>query len=100
MGIGAKTSSGYGRMELLPEPIDPEMARAESLKQNVVALTDANVANQIHNYYQQWKQLTSQELRILLAEAIVERVRKAKREKQSADKEWYKELLAFLNVQN
>ncbi len=99
LGIGAKTSSGYGRMEFLSspsKPIDPEVRKAEGYQREIDALRD--VAGQIHGYYQRWQQLTSEEARILLAQAIVEKVRKAGREKATAEKAWYKELQAFLGT--
>lgn len=99
LGIGAKTSSGYGRMELELPPaktVDPEVRKAEGYKHELDALKD--VAGQIHGYYQKWQQFRSEEARMLLAQAIVEKVRKAGREKQTAEKSWYKELQAFLDA--
>lgn len=99
LGIGAKTSSGYGRMEFVlspVKPVDPEVRKAEGYKREIDALRD--VAGQIHGYYQRWQQLTSEEARMTLAQAIVEKVRKAGREKQTAEKAWYKELRAFLDA--
>ena len=99
LGIGAKTSSGYGRMELELPPakaVDPEVRKAEGYKHELDALKD--VAGQIYGYYQKWQQFRSEEARMLLAQAIVEKVRKAGREKQTAEKSWYKELLAFLDT--
>ncbi len=124
-GVGGKTSAGYGyfkdvhdRQEQATQtyepksqtasspintasassvaPANPEMQQAESLKGAIEAMKDSDVANQINAYYQRWKQLTSQEARTLLAKAIIEKVHKAKREKVSADRPWYKELRAFL----
>ncbi len=96
LGIGAKTSSGYGRMKLLPPRVDPEMKKAEGYKREIEAMKDSNVPNQINSYHQKWQQLKSQEARVLLAEAIIEKVRKAGREKASSEKAWYKELRASL----
>lgn len=110
-GIGAKTSSGYGRMALLDQPVksmhsetivatgpsvDPEVIKARDAQSRLEALRESEVAGQINSYYQQWQKLTSQEARTLLAQAIIEKVRKAGREKASAEKSWYKELLASL----
>ena len=102
MGIGAKTSSGYGRMKLeVPPPppappVDPELKQAEGYKIEIDALKD--VAGQINGYYQKWKQLTSPAARLIVANAIVDKVRQAGREKNSAEKAWYKELLAFISA--
>jgi CRISPR-associated protein Cmr6 len=97
LGIGAKTSSGYGRMEFIDppiRPIDPEIKKAEGYKREVETIKD--IASQMPGYYQKWRQLTSEEARMLLATAIIDKVRKAGREKQTAEKAWYKELRAFL----
>lgn len=104
MGIGAKTSSGYGRITLEAPappppppapPVNPEMRTAEGYKREIEALRD--VAGGINAYYQRWKQLTSPEARMIVADAIVAKVKQAGREKASAEKSWYKELVAFLN---
>lgn len=100
-GIGAKTSSGYGRMEFLDppvRPIDPELQLAENYKNQVEALNAGSVAGQIESYYRKWQQLTLPAARTLLAQAIVEKVRRSGRERASAGKRWYQELLAFLDV--
>lgn len=75
---------------------DPDMQRAENEKRSLEALREAEVAGHIHGYYQQWQRLTSTQARELLARAIVAKVRKAKREEDSAKKLWYQELLASL----
>jgi CRISPR-associated protein Cmr6 len=100
VGIGAKTSSGYGRMVFVDpavRPLDPEIASAQGYKREIEALKD--VAGQIHGYYQKWKPMASNEARIILARAIIEKVQKAGREKVTAEKPWYKELQAFLSQQ-
>src|SRR5436305_15138630 len=50
LGIGAKTSSGYGRMVFIDPPEDPQLQRAEGYRREVMELKD--VAGQIHGYYQ------------------------------------------------
>jgi len=109
-GVGGKTSAGYGyfrgfesqlplseNASVLPqpvEPIDPELKKAEGYKLEVDALKD--IAGQIHGYYQKWQKIESEKGRILLAQAIVEKVRQSGREKVTREKAWYKELRAFL----
>ncbi len=111
-GVGGKTSAGYGYFRKfisqppLPEdaytqplptkPIDPELKKAEGYKLELDALKD--VAGQIHGYYQKWQKIESEKGRLLLAQAIVEKVRQAGREKATAEKAWYKELRAFLDA--
>ncbi len=78
--------------------VDPEVKKAEGYIRELTAAKD--IASQVPGYYQHWKRLTSQEARLLLAKAIVEKVRTARREKAVAEKPWYKELLAFLDEAN
>ena len=97
LGIGAKTSSGYGRMKLKPppaKPVDPETKKAKGYIHELEALKD--IAGQIPGYSQKWQQLKSEEAQMLLAKAIVEKVRNAGREKMTVNKAWYRELRAFL----
>lgn len=126
-GVGGKTGAGYGYFQKptdlavssssveistaqytnphsslrgkssIPQPsvVDPDIRKAEGYIRELDAMRD--VAGQIQGYYQKWGQLTSQEARLLLARAIIEKVRKAGREKVTAEKAWYKELQTFLN---
>ena len=107
-GVGGKTSAGYGyftdfqekeKASMVPEsvPADSEVIKARDAQSRLEALKESEVAGQINSFYQQWQKLTSQEARALLAKAIIEKVRKAGREKVSAEKSWYKELIAFLS---
>ena len=117
-GVGGKTSAGYGYFTNIRDeqvevsaaqttqtsassvppapPVDPQIKQAEGYKKEIDALRD--VAGQINGYYQRWKQLTSPEAQLIVARAIVEKVRQAGREKGSAEKAWYKELLTFLDA--
>ncbi|MGH2506629.1 MAG: type III-B CRISPR module RAMP protein Cmr6 [Ktedonobacteraceae bacterium] len=103
-GVGGKTSAGYGHFQaptdvtvslpLSRTPLsDPEMQQAEHHKRQLEALKERDLAGQIHSYYQHWQKLTSQEARMVLAQAIIEKARKADREKP-----WCKELLTFLST--
>jgi CRISPR-associated protein Cmr6 len=98
LGIGAKTSSGYGRMELSSiDHVSPELKKAQSLKREMDDLPDnAKITGQIGSFYQRWQRLQSQRGRILVAKAIVEKVHKAGLDKTAAEKSWYKEPLEFL----
>ena len=116
-GIGGKTSAGYGHFQgpsalttpasssaqpassARPPITDPDLQKAEDARRSLEVLRDSDVAGQINNYYQQWQRLTSNEARKLLAQAIIDKVRQARREKQSAEKAWYQELLRFLEEQ-
>jgi CRISPR-associated protein Cmr6 len=96
-GIGAKTSSGYGRMALEEPPPDHQRQEAEAVIKRIENLPPKDVPNQINNFFQQWEKLSLRaELKRQVAQAIVDKVRAAGREKQSADKIWYKTLLAYI----
>jgi CRISPR-associated protein Cmr6 len=99
MGIGVKTSSGYGRMELEvpPPPVDPDLLKAAGYVRGIEAMPIKDVASQINAYHQKWQQLRPSEARDVVARAIIEKVRLAGRERASSEKKWYIELLAFLN---
>jgi CRISPR-associated protein Cmr6 len=100
VGVGAKTSSGYGRMTLAGPPppmIDPARRKADELVAKINSLPNGRVANEIGQRVTEWRALDgSDEVRRRVAEAIVGKVREAGREKISASKGWYQELLDFL----
>jgi CRISPR-associated protein Cmr6 len=99
-GVGAKTSSGYGRMELAapaPPPADPTLQKAEELIARIKAMPNAKVANEIGQRVAEWRSLQCpDEWRRRVASAIVGKVGEAGRGKASAGKGWYQELLDFL----
>jgi CRISPR-associated protein Cmr6 len=115
MGIGAKTSSGYGRMAMeatkdavpvrnisqpqvqLDGPVDPDQATVNAFLQQVNALSTSQVAPQIPQLVDRWRKLDIDEVhKRRLAEALLKRVREAGREKASSEKAWYKELENYL----
>jgi len=97
LGIGAKTSSGYGRMELKPPPFDPEQAEANRFIEQVKQIRERDVAGQIPNYADRWRNLdVSATLKRQVAQAIIAKVRNAGRERAVLETLWYKELLASL----
>ena len=99
VGIGAKTSSGYGRMKLeMPKP-----------KRNIVKeflerwqAEDASALPQNTNkYYEEWKGLTDVDDagKTEIAQAILDRLSKdaAKFVKRKRGKAWYKDLEDFVS---
>lgn len=97
LGIGAKTSSGYGRLAFLESPmrpLHPDLKQAQGYIKEVQALK--NVAGEIHGYYQKWKLLALDDARKQLAQAIIDRIEQAGRTKVTAEKAWYQELKAYL----
>jgi CRISPR-associated protein Cmr6 len=101
-GIGAKTSSGYGRgsFEKSKEDEAEEQAKisTDGFVKRVDALKNNDVAGRIGNFYQEWKNTKgSNSLRKVAAQAIIEKVREAGREKQSKGKAWFDELQNFVS---
>ncbi len=94
-GVGAKTSSGYGRMELqMPAP-PPGLLEVQDLLARLNDLPDARVATEIDRFVTEWRNLSvDQSLRQQVAQAIINKVRAAGREKNSRNKPWFQELLA------
>jgi CRISPR-associated protein Cmr6 len=114
-GIGAKTSSGYGRMTLdgfkieggtvpvsstaaTPSPLDPDQGVVESFLLRLKGMSNASLAGEIQAIYQQWRGLAVADTnRKLLAQAILKKIDEAGRTKKSADQAWYQELKATAN---
>jgi len=114
-GVGAKTSSGYGRMrmemaadanaedstaqatQVSPPLVDQRVV--ETFKVRLGNMPHAKVASEINAVYQQWKTLeATTETKSLIAQAILGKVQVAGRAKQSQDKTWYQELQSFIQV--
>lgn len=95
-----KIKSKLSRRPLASVPaivsVHPDLKRVDGLKREIEAMRDADVVSQIRGYYEKWRHISPQEARITLAKAIIEKVRKAGREKAIAEKTWYKELQTFL----
>lgn len=97
LGIGAKTSSGYGRMELAPPPVDLRESQIEGYIRELKSLADDKVPSQINTHRQRWQSVKDHERAVDYAKAILEKVRNAGQEniwKRKADNTaWYQELL-------
>ena len=116
MGVGAKTSSGYGRLRILgssdapdtsltavakAEPLDADQQAVERFEQQLAAMPNHKVAGEIYAYVEQWRALEIDEpYRQQVARAIIQKISDAGRKKQSSKKKWYQELLASLSEQD
>lgn len=108
VGIGAKTSSGYGRLHFNPplgvidstagaETVVKQHPEVERFKQQLAAMPIAKVASEIPAVAARWHELEIDKPNCQeIARAILAKVREAKREDKSREKAWYKELLASL----
>lgn len=104
MGIGAKTSSGYGRLTLKDEEEsvdlnDPELQAAEALIANIAAITDQNPLNQLQSrYFPKWRDLQMKRAKLIVGKAIVDRVHLARPEirDRALKTGWYLIILDYL----
>ena len=88
VGIGAKTSSGYGRMKLeildvqaaeARAGLEPDHGEVERFRQWLASMAVKDVAGQIHGVYQAWKNLeASTEVKRAIAQAILDKIEEAK----------------------
>ncbi len=113
-GIGAKTSSGYGRMEIdgmgsiavaaggsatKAVITDPEQAIVEQFRTELNQMALAKVAGQIEAVAKRWQALDiSPSQKSLIAQAILEKVEDAKRTKRSQGKPWFEELVSYVQL--
>src|SRR5260370_17346985 len=104
MGIGAKSSSGYERMEfpsdhdqsaLQLEPNDPDLQKVENYLSEIATIPDKNVSRQIQSYFGKLGSLKSDRARIIVARAIIERVRQANLEQTLVGVRCYKPILTL-----
>lgn len=110
-GIGAKTSSGYGRV--IVEDVrsgdgkldastdvatgDPEQATVASFLSPLKQMPSHKVAGEIHSVYRQWQGADiSDPSKRKIAQAILDKVESAGRTKKCANKEWFQELQSFI----
>jgi CRISPR-associated protein Cmr6 len=117
VGVGAKTSSGYGRLRFLESVAssnessptvaeadtgDPEQQKVvASFEQQLAAMPNDKVAGEINAFVQRWRALEIDEpYRQQIAKAIITKIHAAGREKKSSGKKWYQELLASLSKQS
>jgi CRISPR-associated protein Cmr6 len=105
-GIGAKTSSGYGRMELesrgsqegkAQSGLTPEHAEVKRFRLWLANMAIKDVAGQIRSVYEAWKDLeASTAVKGAIAQAILDKIEEAKRTKKTSKKAWYQDLAAFV----
>lgn len=101
-GIGAKTNSGYGRMELerllaqggAASQAVPELER---FRLRLEAMSTKDVAGQIYSVYREWKAPEAgADIKRQIARMILDKIEAAGRTKKSGQEAWYQELVAFV----
>ncbi len=97
-GIGAKTSSGYGRLEVQAAPIyvEPGLVEAEALRDRIEALSIPQVAGYIPQIADAWRELPDGAPKRMAGQAILDKVAAAGRAKKSEGKAWYEALRAYI----
>ncbi|MBN8725319.1 MAG: type III-B CRISPR module RAMP protein Cmr6 [Acidobacteria bacterium] len=101
LGVGAKTSSGYGRMELeIPErKISVENQSVAVLEKKETKIEDPMImainnlpnnrfAGEIGNYIKKWEDITEPSQKLKVAEVIIKRADEVDK-KKFKDKSWY-----------
>jgi CRISPR-associated protein Cmr6 len=97
LGIGAKTSSGYGRLKFEPAPLDADQQKADELIRDIENFPMNKVAGEIGQLVNRWRNLkVSKPHRRRVAEAILKKNHDAGRDRATRDKSWYKELAAAI----
>lgn len=115
-GVGAKTSSGYGRMTIdgmecvemktdgstgKVQGPDPELAIVEQLRMELDQMPTQRVASEIPKVVQHWQALEiSPARKLLIAQAILKKVEDAKRTKASQGKPWFEELVSYVQSED
>jgi CRISPR-associated protein Cmr6 len=96
-GVGAKTSSGYGRLKLEPAPVDADRHKADELIKDIERFPLSKIPNEISLLVDRWRNLkVSEPHKQRVAEAILKKNRDAGRDRATRDKPWYKELTATI----
>lgn len=95
-GIGAKTSSGYGRLKLAPPPRDTKQDALEQFLADFNRLRPNQFASQISRYIQQWNELQGTFQKRAAAETIVKMARVVMREKDLQSKKWFTDLIEYI----
>lgn len=92
MGIGAKTSSGYGRMTLNDAEEQELSDEMRQMRDNILHFPEAYVNQKIHQHYAPWKQISDANERFIIAQAILKRIKETGYEEAKKKKEWYRDL--------
>jgi len=97
-GVGGKTSSGYGRLEIAEKATEsPEAGSSSQFQQELAELPNNRVAQEIGGFVNRWR---AAELAVpykqQMAQAILDKVEAAGRTKKSSEKAWYQELVRYV----
>jgi CRISPR-associated protein Cmr6 len=98
LGVGAKTSSGYGRMELNGKAAEsPETEGVYRFEQELTDLPNNRVAQEIGGFVNRWRAAeVAEPYKQQMAQAILDKVEAAGRTRKSLEKAWYQELVRYV----
>ena len=97
IGIGAKTSSGYGRMEFEVDQNGPGMEEARVFTQELDDIPAASLTGRFDGLVGKVNRLSSKEAKSIAAKALIEKVRSSGREQEIARRQMYKVLQSFVS---
>jgi CRISPR-associated protein Cmr6 len=95
-GIGAKNSSGYGRMEL----VDPEelflSEQGKALKKKIQNMDQTEVNPKIQQKYEEWLKLEMEDDKRMIAQVIIHKIEQTGYTYLKKKKAWYQELVTYI----
>ncbi|MCL4871745.1 MAG: type III-B CRISPR module RAMP protein Cmr6 [Anaerolineae bacterium] len=97
-GVGGKTSSGYGRMQMDEKAVEsPEAQAVSQFLEDLANLPESRVATELNRFVERWRQAdANDQQKRQMAQAILDKVEAANRTKTSKEKAWYQELVRFV----
>ncbi len=97
MGIGAKTSSGYGRMEFEIDQNGPGMEEARTFIQELEGIAPNTLTGRFDGLVGKLNKLPSKEAKSIAAKALIDKVRSAGKEQEIDRKPLYRVLQSFVS---
>lgn len=96
MGIGAKTSSGYGRMEFEIDQNGPGMEEARTFIQELEGIAPNTLTGRFDGLVGKLNKLPSKEAKSIAAKALIDKVRSIGKEQEIARRPLYRVLQSFV----
>ena len=97
MGIGAKTSSGYGRMEFEIDQNGPGMEEAQTFIQELEGIPANSWTSRFDGLVGKLNKLPSKEAKGIAAKALIEKVRNSGKEQEIARRQMWRLLQSFVS---
>jgi CRISPR-associated protein Cmr6 len=97
MGIGAKTSSGYGRMEFEIDQNGPGMEEAQAFIQELGGIQAASLTSRFDGLVGKCNRLPSKEAKAIAAKALIDKIRSDGKESEISRRPLYRVLQSFVS---